>query len=61
MGQNVHKFKGIYTYWRLLNPGGDFVKVVSQRLRYLRESVKLSQVKMGEVVGVKQSALNRYE
>ncbi len=37
------------------------MKVVSQRLRSLRESVKLSQAKMGEVVGVKQSALNRYE
>lgn len=37
------------------------MKEVAERLRHLRESVKLSQVKMSEVVGVKQSSLNRYE
>lgn len=37
------------------------MKEVAERLRYLRESVKLSQMKMAEVVGVKQSSLNRYE
>lgn len=37
------------------------MKEVAERLRYLRESVKLSQVKMAEIVGVKQSSLNRYE
>ena len=37
------------------------MKEVAQRLRHLRESVKLSQVKMAEIVGVKQSSLNRYE
>ena len=37
------------------------MKVVAQRLRYLRQSVKLSQVKMAEILGVKQSSLNRYE
>ena len=37
------------------------MKEVAERLRSLRESVKLSQVKMAEVVGVKQSSLNRYE
>lgn len=37
------------------------MKEVAERLRHLRESVKLSQVKMAEVVGVKQSSLNRYE
>lgn len=37
------------------------MKEVAERLRYLRENVKLSQVKMAEVVGVKQSSLNRYE
>ena len=36
-------------------------KEVAERLRFLRESVKLSQVKMAEIVGVKQSSLNRYE
>ncbi len=38
-----------------------FLKEVAERLRRLRESVKLSQVKMAEIVGVKQSSLNRYE
>ena len=37
------------------------MKEVAERLRSLRESVKLSQVKMAEIVGVKQSSLNRYE
>lgn len=37
------------------------MKEVAERLRLLRESVKLSQVKMAEIVGVKQSSLNRYE
>lgn len=37
------------------------MKEVAERLRHLRESVKLSQVKMAEIVGVKQSSLNRYE
>ena len=37
------------------------LKEVAERLRSLRESVKLSQVKMAEIVGVKQSSLNRYE
>ncbi|MFQ7748065.1 MAG: helix-turn-helix domain-containing protein [Eubacteriales bacterium] len=34
---------------------------MAERLRFLRESVRLSQVKMAEIVGVKQSSLNRYE
>lgn len=37
------------------------MKEVAERLKRLRESIKLSQVKMAEVVGVKQSSLNRYE
>ena len=37
------------------------VSIVAKRLRELRKGVKLSQEKMGEVVGVKQSSLNRYE
>ena len=40
------------------------MKEVAERLRSLRESVKLSQVKMAEIVGVKASptfeTLNRY-
>ena len=38
-----------------------FLKEVAARLRHLRGSVKLSQAKMAEIVGVKQSSLNRYE
>ena len=37
------------------------MKIVAERIRSLRESAKLSQVKMGEIVGAKQSSLNRYE
>ena len=37
------------------------MKELSDRLRILREGVKLSQVKMAEVLGVKQSSINRYE
>ena len=31
------------------------------RLRTLRESVKLSQAKLGELAGLKQASVNRYE
>lgn len=37
------------------------MKILGERLRALRESVKLSQAKMAELVGVKQSSINRYE
>jgi transcriptional regulator with XRE-family HTH domain len=37
------------------------MKEVAEQIRYLRESMKLSQMKMVEIVGVKQSSLNRYE
>jgi transcriptional regulator with XRE-family HTH domain len=37
------------------------VKEVGMRLKTLRESVKLSQVKIGELLGLKQSSINRYE
>lgn len=37
------------------------MKQLGERLRTLRESVKLSQVKMAELLGVKQSSINRYE
>ena len=46
---------------KLYRQGVYLLKEVSERLRSLRESVKLSQVKMAEIVGVKQSSLNRYE
>lgn len=37
------------------------LKEVAQRIRELRLSVKLSQAKMGQIVGVRQSSLDRYE
>lgn len=37
------------------------MKEVAERLRSLRESIKFSQAKMAEIVGVRQSSLNRYE
>ena len=37
------------------------MKELGERLRRLRESVKLSQVKMAELWGVRQSSINRYE
>ena len=46
---------------KLYRQGVYLLKEVAERLRSLRESVKLSQVKMAEIVGVKQSSLNRYE
>lgn len=36
-------------------------KIVGQRLRSLREGLKYPQVKMAEMVGVKQTSINRYE
>ena len=35
--------------------------IVGQRLRALRESVKLSQNKLAGIIGVRQSSINRYE
>ena len=35
--------------------------IVGQRLRALRESVKLSQNKLAGMIGVRQSSINRYE
>ena len=46
---------------KLPDKGVYVLKEVAEKLRSLRESVKLSQVKMAEIVGVKQSSLNRYE
>ena len=36
-------------------------KEVGYRLKTLRESVKISQVKVGELLGLKQASINRYE
>ena len=37
------------------------MKELGERLRILRESVKMSQVKMADLLGVKQSSIIRYE
>jgi len=37
------------------------MKEVGNRLKSLRESVKISQVKIGILMGLKQSSINRYE
>jgi len=37
------------------------VSCVGERLKILRESVKLSQAKIGDLLGLKQSSINRYE
>lgn len=37
------------------------MKVLGQRLRLLRESVRLSQAKLAEIIEVSQASINRYE
>lgn len=37
------------------------MKIISKRMRSLRESVKLSQMKLSKEFGISQSALARYE
>ena len=37
------------------------MKIVGQRLKLLRESVKLSQAKIATLIGTQQTSINRYE
>jgi len=37
------------------------MQILSQRLRGLREGIKISQVKLGELIDVTQASINRYE
>jgi transcriptional regulator with XRE-family HTH domain len=37
------------------------MKIVNERLRSLREGMKLSQAKIGEMLGTTQASINRYE
>ena len=37
------------------------MEIIGQRLRSLREGVKLSQVKIADMIGVSQVSINRYE
>ncbi len=40
---------------------GDEMEIVAQRLRGLRNQTDLSQIKLADVLGIKQGAVNRYE
>ncbi len=40
---------------------GDEMETVAQRLRELRSQTDLSQIKLADVLGIKQGAVNRYE
>lgn len=35
--------------------------ILAQRLRYLRDGVRLSQVKIANIIGTTQASINRYE
>ena len=37
------------------------MEIIAERLKVLRESVSLSQNKLGKLLGLPQSAINRYE
>ena len=37
------------------------MKIVGERLRFLREGVKLSQAKLAKKIGTTQASINRYE
>ena len=37
------------------------MKIIGERLRHLRDSVKLSQVKLAKLMGTTQASINRYE
>ena len=41
--------------------GGYIMKVLAERMKTLRESVKLSQAKIAALVGTTQASINRYE
>lgn len=52
------------TSWVIINLtriGGCNTKEVGKRLKALRESIGISQVKMAEAIGSTQSSVNRYE
>jgi len=45
----------------VLTHGGFQMNVAGERLKYLRESVKLSQTKLAQMMGSTQASVNRYE
>ena len=44
-----------------IKDGGGILEVISKRLKQLREDAGLSQSKIGQLVGVPQSSIYRYE
>ena len=44
-----------------IKDGGKILEVISKRLKQLREDAGLSQSKIGQLVGVPQSSIYRYE
>lgn len=44
-----------------IRDGGGILEVISKRLKQLREDAGLSQSKIGQLVGVPQSSIYRYE
>lgn len=38
-----------------------YMEIVGQRLKLLRESVKLTQAKIAILIGIQQTSINRYE
>jgi len=44
-----------------IKDGGEILEVISKRLKQLREDAGLSQSKIGQLVGVPQSSIYRYE
>ena len=44
-----------------IKDGGEILEVISKRLKHLREDAGLSQSKIGQLVGVPQSSIYRYE
>ena len=44
-----------------IKDGGEILEVISKRLKQLREEAGLSQSKIGQLVGVPQSSIYRYE
>jgi len=44
-----------------IKDGGGILEIISKRLKQLREDAGLSQSKIGQLVGVPQSSIYRYE
>ena len=47
--------------YNVIEDGGEILEVISKRLKQLREDAGLSQSKIGQLVGVPQSSIYRYE